>query len=199
MMIGIIILIIVMLLYTESDHIIYHLYEWQSSAGVPLPTQARSVVKRLVSIINQVNSNLTFIDFGCSNGDFIEFISAYHLGPITGIEIDEKQANKTITRFADSKRITIINKNMVNHVISSNSILYMYEPMWLSPSNAINVYAQVFVNCTASYIIYVSGITQLISEYFFSLFNYELVYHTYISRMLIFSNGIYLYKRVEKN
>lgn len=191
-MLGTIILIIVLLIYSESDHIIYHLYE-QSSAGVPLPTRARSVVRRLITLLNEINFNLTLVDFGCSNGDFINYIVAYHLGPIIGVEIDEKQASETLVRFANYNRISIINDNMINQIIDCNSILYMYEPMWLSPDKAIDVYAQVLANCSAMYIIYVSGVTQLISEYFFSLFNYKLAYQTYISRMLIFSNGIFLY------
>ena len=195
-MIATIILIIVMLIYTESDHIIYYIYDNQNSSGVPLPTLARGVVRQLITMINEVDCNLTLVDFGCSNGDFINYILAYHLGPIIGVEINEEQAKETNDRFSNDKRVSIIANDMTNQVVDYNSILYMYEPMWLLPDKAIDVYASVFSKCSALYVIYVSGVTQLIPEYFFTLFNYKLEYQTYVSRLLVLSNGIYLYKKI---
>ena len=186
-----VIIVIIILIVSEADHIIYHICE-NESAGVPLPSTARLIVKRLICIINEIDANLTLVDFGCSNGDFINYISQYH-NKIIGIEINKKQAAVTANRFASNNNITIIATDMTNYLVADNHILYMYEPMWLEPDKAIDVYAKVFSNCKAKYVIYITGVTKLAPILFFELFGYKLIYMSYISRMIIFSNIVYLF------
>lgn len=190
-----IIIIIIILIVSEADHIIYHISE-NESAGVPLPSTARLIVKRLICIINEIDANLTLVDFGCSNGNFINYISQYH-NKIVGIEINKKQAAVTANRFAANSNITIIATDMANYPVTNNCILYMYEPMWLEPDKAIDVYAKVFSNCRAKYVIYITGVTKLAPILFFELFGYKIVYMAYVSRMIIFSNIVYLFAYVD--
>jgi hypothetical protein len=188
--------ILILLVYSEIDHIFYHITN-SNSSGVPLPTNARIVVEWLIKVINITDSTkLTFIDFGCSNGDLIYYISKHHQGPIVGVEIDEYQSEQTTNRFKSNTNISIVASDMIYYTFTPNDILYMYEPLWLIPDKALETYSKVLNNCIAKYIIYVSGVTKLLSVDFFTHYNYELLYETYITRMVFFSNSIYLFRRL---
>ena len=47
---------------------------------------------------NEIDANLTLVDFGCSNGDFINYISQYH-NKIIGVEINKKQLGEWLSEL----------------------------------------------------------------------------------------------------
>ena len=179
---------------TENGKIVAELYDFIGVATNNVAEYSGLIAG--LTAINEIDANLTLVDFGCSNGDFINYISQYH-SKIIGIEINKKQATATANRFAANSNITIISTDMTNYSVASNHILYMYEPMWLEPDKAIDVYAKVFSKCLAKYVIYITGITKLAPVIFFELFGYKLMYESLINRMIIFNNIVYLFSYID--
>ena len=197
----IIILICILVFYHEKDHLFYYLsFNNKNITGLPTPSQCRNKIISLISTFPQ--NSYTLIDFGCGDGDIIESFYPY-VHHVIGVEIDEKQAILTKQRFSEIKSVTILNINMKEYKFSNiPTILYMYEPLWFyKKEDALELYHHVikeFMEQTHhdSFIIYVSGINDLLDESAFQLYHLQEIHHSRISRFLGWNgNHLYIYKK----
>ena len=82
------------------------------------------------------------------------------------------------------------------------TIIYMYEPLFrMGIEDAMSIYNNFFLNLSSnrdmSYIIYVSGVKQMLSPDFFQKYNYTLLHHCTVNRFCgLAANNIYLYKNM---
>jgi hypothetical protein len=188
--------LLLLFMYYESEHVVYHaqcLFSNKNKTGLPTPLLIR---KQVISLIETLPRNLTLIDFGCGDGDFISHCHPY-VNKTIGIELDLIQANQTKAKFMHHKSIQIIGMDILDYPFESkNSILYMYEPLWtLSKDNAKEIYTKVMHKQNLSrYIIYVSGIQPILDESFFLERSYKTIHHSRANRMLGWNaNHIYLF------
>jgi hypothetical protein len=200
--ISIIVIILIILLitffYYEKDHILYYLSFSSNKAGLPTPSSVLSIVKNIIQQLPK--DNYTLVDFGCGQGNFINHMYPY-VTNIVGIENHIDQASSTMKRFIFIPSITIKCIDMQDYLFTNNStILYMYEPLWtMKKEESINIYHTVMKNVikvsSLFYIIYVSGIRQLLDNSFFEQYNFKTLYYTRIKRGLGWNgNHVYLFK-----
>ena len=85
--------------------------------------------------------------FGCGDGDAIQSFYSY-VKKVIGIEINEEQAISTRKRFSDILSVSIVHSDIINYnFASTQSILYMYEPLWCMEKNdAILIYKKVITS-----------------------------------------------------
>jgi hypothetical protein len=203
LILNIIILICILLFYYEKDHLFYYLScsNNKNITGLPTPSQCKDKIISLLRTLSQ--NSYTLIDFGCGDGDIIESFYPY-VHHVIGIEIDEKQAISTKKRFSEIKSVTILNMNMKEYQFSNiPTILYMYEPLWFyKKEDALKLYHHVikeFMEKTNqdSFIIYVSGIYDLLDSSVFELYHLQEIHHSRVSRFLGWNgNHLYIYKKI---
>jgi hypothetical protein len=97
----------------------------------------------------------------------------------------------------------IHNMDMVQYTFeTAPTIIYMYEPLFrMGIEDAMALYNNFFLNLSSnrdmSYIIYVSGVKQMLSPDFFQKYNYTLLHHCTVNRFCgLAANNIYLYKNM---
>jgi len=192
-------LVFATILYQEKTHIRYFLKQCNLTA---LPTNDRCSAKVLEIIKTLPSRPYRVVDFGCGEGDMLHKIdSNTDIHDIVGVELDEALAQNTMERFKSSNNIVVHNMDMVHYTFESvPTIVYMYEPLFrMSVDDAIPIYKNVFLNLSKNnqvkYIIYVSGVKQMLPPAFFETYNYSLLDHCKVSRFIgLAANHVYLYK-----
>jgi hypothetical protein len=192
-------LVFATILYQEKTHIRYFLKQCNLTA---LPTNDRCSAKVLEIIKTLPSHPYRVVDFGCGEGDMLHKIdSNTDIHDIVGVELDEALAQNTMERFKSSNNIVVHNMDMAHYTFEETpTILYMYEPLLLmSVDDAIPIYTNVFMNLSKNnqvkYIIYVSGVKQMLPPAFFETYNYSLLDHCKVSRFIgLAANHVYLYK-----
>jgi len=189
------------LIYQEKSHIRYLCSRCNFTA---LPTSERCSSKVLELIKTLPSSSYRLIDIGCGEGDMLDKIhTETDIRCIIGVELYESLARTAKSRFELCKSIFVHNMDMTHYVFESTpTIVYMYEPLFrLNIDDAMSIYNNFFVNLSRNrdmmYIIYVSGVKQMLSPEFFQKYNYTLLHHCTVNRFCgLAGNNIYLYKNM---
>lgn len=173
---------------------------------MPTPFHIRQYIYSLIDLLPE--RAYTIVDFGCGDGDFIQYMHSTlpDRYSFTGIEMESDQANKAIQRFAGSNSIEIKHMNMVDYIFPDTStILYMYEPLWtLTNQKEINsIYSNVIYQIKDAkrnnsdqdyYIIYLTAaIHPLLDESFFTSHDCTVMHHSRMRRFVGYNaNHVYL-------
>jgi hypothetical protein len=204
-MIYVIILVVVILLciviYHEQNHMMYYMKCCLSSSenrtGLPTPSHCINTIVSLITTLPP--HSYTFIDFGCGDGDVISHIHS-HVFNVVGVEMDDKQAERTRTRFANVSNVHINTMDMLDYEFQDTpTILYMYEPLWcLDKQEAISIYSRVvehfYTLSSPCYILYISGAFPILDESFFE--KCTTLHHSRIPRFLGWNgNHMYLFQK----
>ena len=202
MRIGIILFLVLIsiLFYYESEHLIYYIScigNSKNRSGLPTPKICKDRVK---SLLKNFNNNYMLIDFGCGDGDAIQSFYPYVENAI-GIEINENQVISARKRFINRPSVSIVHSNIVYYkFMYTPTILYMYEPLWsMKKEEALSIYDSVVTafrkqTDPESVIIYVSGMLPLLDTDFFTKRLYTKKHHSRIPRILGWpGNHVYVF------
>lgn len=147
--------------------------------------------KNLNSIINY-NKNYVLVDFGCGDGSTLRKLKICKKK--IGIEIDKTIYNLALSKNKNNN-IKFINDDICNYNFNKNTILYMYEPLWLCKDN-LSIYNKLFKKINKSnkhiYIIYLTGFTKQLQEKHFQNYNFKLL-HKYKHGSILLNRYIYIY------
>lgn len=147
--------------------------------------------KNLISIINN-DKSYVLVDFGCGDGTTLRKLKICKRK--IGIEID-----KSISRLALSNKknsnIEFINDDICNYNFNKNTILFMYEPLWLY-KDYLPIYNKLFKNISNSkhqiYIIYLTSLMKQLQEQNFENFKFKLL-HKHNHGSILLKRYIYIY------
>ena len=119
---------------------------------------------------------------------------------VIGVEMDDKQAERTRTRFANVSNVHINTMDMLDYEFQDTpTILYMYEPLWcVNKKEAISIYSRVvehfYTLSSPCYILYISGAFPILDESFFE--KCTTLHHSRIPRFLGWNgNHMYLFQK----
>jgi len=145
-------------------------------------------------IINYDDSYL-LLDFGSGDGTSLQKLKICEKK--IGIEIDKSIYNLAVKNNKYTN-IEFINDDISNYKFNENTIIFMYEPLWLC-TDYISTYNKLFENIVNSnnhiYIIYVTGLTKQLEEKHFDKFNFKLKHkHKYGSILLY--RYVYIYSNI---
>ena len=148
--------------------------------------------KKLNRIINY-DSSYELVDFGCGDGITLKKLNICEKK--IGIEIDKSIYNLAVNNCKYCANIEIINDNICNYHFKNNSILFMYEPLWLC-KDYLTIYYKLFENILKCkkhiYIIYLTGLKKQLQEEDFLKYNFKLKHkHKYGSILL--NRCVYIY------
>lgn len=147
--------------------------------------------KNFKNIVNYDDS-YTLIDFGCGDGSTLQKLKICQKK--VGIEIDPLIYKSAINKNKHTD-ILFINDNILNYSFDFNSIIFMYEPLWLS-KNYLSIYNELFRTIANSnqciYIIYITGLLQKIPEDLFYKFNFKLI-HKHLFGSILLKRNLYIY------
>jgi len=148
--------------------------------------------KNLNRIINYDNS-YELIDFGCGDGTTLKKLNICERK--IGIEIDKSIYNLAVNNCKYYANIEIINDDICNYHFKNNSIMFMYEPLWLC-KDYLTIYYKLFENILKCkkhiYIIYLTGLKKQLQEDDFLKYNFNLKHkHKYGSILL--NRCVYIY------
>ena len=123
--------ILIVYLYFENALVIYTMKRviyGEDEAGSPTPFQSRKDIKSIIESIAKTNMNMTLVDFGCGQGDFIQYMKENtFLCKLIGVEMDQKHVDKCMERFKTDSKIEIYHQNMIDFIFPKEPIiLYMY-------------------------------------------------------------------------
>ena len=147
--------------------------------------------KNVNNIIPNCN-NYVLVDFGCGDGSTLQKLNFCNTK--IGIEINKSIYNLAIKNNKNNN-IYFINDDICNYNFNKDTILYMYEPLWLC-KDYLFIYNKLFKNILRSnnniYIIYLTGTKQKLYKKNFENFNFKLLHkHTYGS--IIINRTVYIY------
>ena len=148
--------------------------------------------KNIKSIIKYDNS-YELVDFGCGDGTTLKKLKICKRK--IGIEIDKSIYNLAVNNCKNYANIKLINDDICNYHFKKNTILFMYEPLWLC-KDYLTIYYKLFENifkCKKHiYIIYLTGLKKQLQEEDFQKYNFKLKNkHKYGSILL--NRYIYIY------
>lgn len=148
--------------------------------------------KNISNIISDCN-DYVLVDFGCGEGLTLQKLN-FNKSKI-GIEINKEIYNLAVKKNKNNN-IQFINDDICNYNFNKNTILYMYEPLWLCKDYLV-IYNKFFKNILKNnikiYIIYLTGIGKYqLHKKYFEKFDFKLLHkHTYGS--IIINRTIYIY------
>lgn len=148
--------------------------------------------KNVRSIIDYDNSYV-LVDFGCGDGTTLQKLNICKRK--IGIEIDKSIYNLAINNSKYYTNIEFINDDICNYHFDKNTILFMYEPLWLC-KDYLPIYNKLFENILTCkkhiYIIYITGLTKQLPEKYFQNYKFKLKFkHKYGSILL--NRCVYIY------
>lgn len=142
--------------------------------------------------IVKYDDSFILVDFGCGDGSTLKMLTISKKK--IGIEIDESICKMALHKCKDTS-IRIINDDILNYGFKSNTILYMYEPLWLCKDYK-EIYEKLLHKISKSrkkvYIIYLTGLNEKINNFTFKKFGYNLIHkHKHGSILLNRSLNVY--------
>jgi len=190
-------------IYINKEQINYFLNKNNNKSGLPI---LKIISDKILNYIKNIHNldTFTFIDFGSGEGEMIKKVYKFVKNSI-GIEIDKNTANNSTIKFKNTNNIKIINSDMIDYIFKdTNTIFYLYEPLWLLNNNdALKIYSKVFNNLINTFknsknilfIIYCSGNKKKLDMKFFNNYNLILLNLVKINRGLPFIyNNLYFLK-----
>ena len=148
--------------------------------------------KNLKSIINYDNSYV-LVDFGCGDGTTLQKLNICKRK--IGIEIDKSIYNLAVSNCKYYANIELINDDICNYHFNKNTILFMYEPLWLC-KDYLTIYNKLFENILKCkkhiYIIYLTGLTKQLQEDYFQKYNFKLK-HKCKRGSILLNRRVYIY------
>jgi len=148
--------------------------------------------KNLNKIIN-INNRFLLIDFGCGDGTSLKMFN--FCNNKIGIEIDTYTYKLALQNCKYHNNIKLINGDILNYNFNTDTILYMYEPLWLC-KDYLPIYEKLFENIYSSkhkiYIIYLTGVTKQLDELFFMKYKLKLI-HKQIHGAILVNRYLYIY------
>jgi hypothetical protein len=148
--------------------------------------------KNLKRIINYDNSYV-LVDFGCGDGTTLQKLNICKRK--IGIEINKSIYNLAVNNSKYYANIELINADICNYHFNKNTILFMYEPLWLC-KDYLKIYNKLFENILKCkkhiYIIYLTGLTKQLQEENFQKYNFKLK-HKHKHGSILLNRCVYIY------
>ena len=148
--------------------------------------------KNLKRIINYDDSYV-LVDFGCGDGTTLKKLNICKRK--IGIEIDKSIYNIAVNNCKNYANIKFINNDICNYHFKKNTILIMYEPLWLC-KNYLKIYTKFFKNILKCkkhiYIIYLTGLKKQLQEEDFQKYNFKLR-HKHKHGSILLNRYVYIY------
>lgn len=167
----------------------------QKSAGIPIHNKYIDIIIKDLQKYDNMK-RYTFIDFGCGEGKILNKFND-KFKRLIGIELDKYIIKIAKSKNKHNKNVIIKNINMLDYKFEdSDTVLYMYEPLWniKSKSYCMNIYNKVFRNLynvfsksnKKLYVVYLTGLgSKDLDEEFFRKYKlhvkdkHKLAYYPY--------------------
>ena len=156
------------------------------------PTHFIQFINNNLKKLVKYDNSFTLVDFGCGDGTTLQMLTICKNK--IGIEIDKSIYNLALQNCKKCN-IKFINDDILNYKFATNTILYMYEPLWLC-KDYLSIYEKLFKtisnNKNKVYILYLTGLEKQLNQSNFEKFNLKLLYK-YKNGSILLNRTLYIF------